>query len=293
MHSAALLQIVLSGLGTGSIYSLIAIGFNITYKSTGALSFVQGEWVMLGGLVAATGVTHWHLPVWAACIAATLIVVALGFLSERIVIAPIRHPSPLKLTLVTVGLALACKGLAMLVLGRSPQGYPGLSGDAMVHFGGAAINRQTLWIIGVAVASMCAIHLFFNHTTTGIAMRAAAANRDAADLMGVRRGRMVSLSFALAAGFGGLAGTLITPLTLMSFDSGATIGFKAFSAAMLGGLGNLYGAGLGGLVLGLIEALAGGYLSSQFKDAVSFVILLLVLIVRPQGLFGKPDIVKI
>jgi branched-chain amino acid transport system permease protein len=293
MHDAAFLQILFSGLATGSIYSLIAIGFNITYKSTGALSFVQGEWVMLGGLVAAAGVTHWHLPVWAACIAATLIVVALGFLSERIVVAPIRHPSPLKLTLVTVGLALTCKGLAMLILGRSPQGYPGVSGDTMVHVAGAAINRQTLWIIGITVVSMCAIHLFFNHTNTGIAMRAAAANRDAADLMGVRRGRMVSLSFALSAGFGGLAGTLITPLTLMSFDSGATIGFKAFSAAMLGGLGNLYGAGLGGLVLGLIEALAGGYVSSQFKDAVSFVILLLVLIVRPQGLFGKPDIVKI
>jgi branched-chain amino acid transport system permease protein len=293
MPNAAFLQIVLSGLSTGSIYSLIAIGFNITYKSTGALSFVQGEWVMLGGLVAAAGVTHWHLPVWVACIAATLVVVALGLLSERVVIAPIRHPSPLKLTLVTVGLALAWKGFAMLVLGRSPQGYPGLSGDSMLQLAGAAINRQTLWIIGVAMVSMAAIHLFFNHTLTGIAMRAAAANRDAADLMGVRRGRMVSLSFALAAGFGGLAGTLITPLTLMSFDSGATIGFKAFSAAMLGGLGNLYGAGLGGLVLGLTEALASGYLSSQFKDAVSFVILLLVLIARPQGLFGRPDIVKV
>lgn len=293
MHDNAFLPIVLSGLSTGSIFSLIAIGITIVYKSTGAINFAQGEWVMLGGLLAAFGVSHLHLPVWGACVAATLVVAAIGVVSERCIIARIREPSALKLTLVTVGLALACRGLAMLVLGRSPQGYPGLSGDATFALAGAVVSMQTLWILGGALLAMCALHTFFQHTLAGTAMRAAAANEDAAALMGVRRENTTTLAFLIAAAFGGLAGTLVTPLTLMSFDSGAALGFKAFSAAMLGGLGNLQGAVLGGLVLGVIDALAGGYVSSQFRDATSFVILIAVLVTRPQGLLGRRDIVKV
>jgi branched-chain amino acid transport system permease protein len=293
MQHAALVPIVLAGLGTGSIFSLIAIGITVVYKSTGAINFAQGEWVMLGGLLAAFGVSHLHWPVWAACIGATLAVAAFGVVSERLVIARVRQPSALKLTLLTVGLALACRGLAMLLLGRSPQGYPGLSGDATLDLGDAVISSQTLWILGVALVAMGALHAFFQRSLTGTAMRAAAANEEAAALMGVRRASIRTLSFALAAGFGGLAGALITPLTLMSFDSGATLGFKAFSAAMLGGLGSLQGAVLGGLLLGVIDALAGGYVSSQFRDAASFVILIVILVARPQGLLGGREIAKV
>ncbi|CAG9251971.1 High-affinity branched-chain amino acid transport system permease protein LivH [Paraburkholderia unamae] len=293
MHDNAFLPIVLSGLSTGSIFSLIAIGITIIYKSTGAINFAQGEWVMLGGLLAAFGVSHLNLPVWAACVVSTFVVAAIGVLSERCIIARIREPSALKLTLVTVGLALACRGLAMLVLGRSPQGYPGLSGDATFALVGAVVSTQTLWILGVALLAMCTLQAFFQRTLVGTAIRASAANEDAAALMGVRRENATTLTFLIAAAFGGLAGALVTPLTLMSFDSGAPLGFKAFSAAMLGGLGNLQGAVLGGLVLGVIDALAGGYVSSQFKDVTSFAILIAVLVTRPQGLLGRRDVVKV
>ncbi|MET0208856.1 MAG: branched-chain amino acid ABC transporter permease [Burkholderiaceae bacterium] len=288
-----LLQLLFSGLSTGGIYALIAVGFNIIFKSTGALNFAQGEWVMLGGMLAALGYHGGSLPVWLACIAATLAVAGGGWLSDRVVIQPLRNRTALSITLVSVGMAIATKSLVMLTLGKNPQGYPGLSGDRMVDIMGASISAQTLWILGVTVVLMIATHVFFAHTRIGTAMRAAAANPEAAALVGISNRRVVALSFVLAALFGGLAGSIIAPLTLMSYDNGTVLGFKGFSAAMLGGLGNLYGAAAGGILLGLIESMTGGYLTSQFKDGVAFFVLLAVLVVRPQGLFGKPEVTKV
>lgn len=287
------LQIVLSGLGTGSIYALIAVGFNIIFKSTGALNFAQGEWVMMGGLLAAFCFNEAHLPVWQACLLAGLAVALIGGLTERLLVRPLLNQTPFALTLITVGIALLSKSLVMLTLGKNPVGYPGLSATPTTTLGGASIATQTLWILGITLIFMVLAQLFFNHTRWGCAMRAAAANPGAAALVGIRHSRVVLGSFIIAAAVGGLAGTIITPLTLMSYDSGAMLGFKGFSAAMLGGLGSLFGATLGGLVLGLIEALFGGYLSSQFKDAAAFVVLLLVLVLRPHGLLGKPEITKL
>src|SRR5690606_24449147 len=156
-----------------------------------------------------------------------------------------------------------------------------------------SIASQTLWILAITLALMALTHVFFAHTRWGCAMRAAAANPAAAALVGIRHRRVVLGSFIIAAAVGGLAGTIITPLTLMSYDSGAMLGFKGFSAAMLGGLGSLPGATLGGLLLGLLEALVSGYVTSQFKDAAAFLVLLLVLLLRPQGLLGKAEINKL
>jgi len=289
----ALLQIVFSGLGTGSIYALIAVGFNIIFKSTGALNFAQGDWVMMGGLLAALAFHRGDVPVWLACLVATLAVALAGWLSERIVIRPLRQRVALTITLVSVGLSLVSKSLVMLTLGKNPQGFPGLSGDRMIPVLGATVNLQTLWILALTLVLMLATHLFFGHTRLGTAMRAAAANPEAAALVGISNRRIVTVSFILAAGVGGVAGAIITPMTLMSYDSGAMLGFKGFSAAMLGGLGNLYGAAVGGLLLGLLEALVGGYLTSQFKDAAAFFLLLVILVLRPQGLMGRAEITKV
>lgn len=290
---SATLQIVLSGLGTGSIYALIAVGFNIIFKSTGALNFAQGEWVMMGGLLAAFCFNEAQVPVWQACLIAGLAVALIGGLTERLLIRPLLNQTPFALTLVTVGIALLSKSLVMLSLGKNPVGYPGLSTPAFTSFWGASVATQTLWILGITLLFMILAHLFFNHTRWGCAMRAAAANPSAAALVGIRHHRVVLGSFIIAAAVGGLAGTIITPLTLMSYDSGAMLGFKGFSAAMLGGLGSLVGATLGGLMLGLIEALVGGYVTSQFKDAAAFLVLLLVLLLRPQGLLGKAEVKKL
>ncbi|MCP1677610.1 branched-chain amino acid ABC transporter permease [Kerstersia gyiorum] len=288
------LQIILSGLGTGSIYALIAVGFNIIFKSTGALNFAQGEWVMMGGLLAAFCFNDAQMPVWQACLLAGLAVAVIGGLTERLLIRPLLNQTPFAITLVTVGIALLSKSLVMLSLGKNPVGYPGLSQTAFVPLWGASVATQTLWILGITLVFMILAQLFFNHTRWGCAMRAAAANPAAAALVGIRHHRVVLGSFIIAAAaVGGLAGTIITPLTLMSYDSGAMLGFKGFSAAMLGGLGSLFGATLGGLLLGLLEALVSGFITSQFKDAAAFLVLLLVLVLRPQGLLGKAEVTKL
>ena len=290
--SATALQLALSGLGTGSVYALIALGFNVIFKSTSAINFAQGEWVMLGGMTAAALVVA-SVPVPLACLTAVLVAAAAGVLSERLVIAPLRVRTPVLVTLITIGLAIATKAAVMLTLGKDPAGYPGFSGDATLRIAGASIPAQTLWIMGVTAAFLIGAQLFFERTILGKALRAAAADPDAAALMGVRVSRMRTLSFGLGAVAGGLAGVLVAPLTFTSYDHGTVMGFKGFSAAMLGGIGSLPGAVLGGLVLGLVEALVAGYVSSHFKDAVAFLLLLLVLFVRPAGLIGRAEIERL
>lgn len=288
-----LLQLLFAGVGTGSIYALVAVGFNVIFKSTDAINFAQGEWVMMGGMIAAATIAVAQSPIWLACLFAVVIVTAVGMLSERLVILPLRRPTPLLITLVSIGLAICTKSAVMLTLGKNPAGYPGFEGDAVVTLSGASVPAQTLWIIGLTVVFMVLAHFFFERTILGKAMRAAAADRDAAALVGIKVRNTVLWSFAIAAMAGAVAGTIITPLTFTSYDHGTLLGFKGFSAAMLGGLGNLYGAVAGGLVLGLLETFAAGYLSSDFKDAVAFLVLLIILFWRPAGLLGRAAIEKV
>lgn len=289
---AELLQLVFAGLSTGSIYAMVALGFNIIFKSTGALNFAQGEWVMLGGMTAATLVAA-GAPLWLAIVAAAAVAMAAGALSEFLVVRRLPQPSPMSITIVTIGLAICTKSLVMVILGKNPAGLPAFSGDEPIRIAGAVFQPQSLWIIGIAAAVMAAAGRFFNRTTLGKALRAAAAQPEAAALMGISPTLTMSLSFTLAAGIGALAGVIVTPLTLTSFDHGTILGFKAFCAAMLGGLGSLPGAMVGGLLLGLTESLAGGLLSSHFKDAVAFVVLLLLLVRWPNGLLGRGQIEKV
>jgi len=294
MHDAveSFLQLVVSGVGSGSIYALTALGFNIVFKSTGAMNFAQGEWVVLGGMVSAMllSVTG---PVALACLLAVVIVGAIGVASERLVVAPIARPTPLLITLVSIGLSICTRSLIMIGLGKQPVGYPGFSGEAVVSLGQVSVPAQTLWIIGITLAFLASMQAFFERSLVGKALRAAAADRDAAALAGVPVGATVALSFGIAALAGGLAGAIVTPLTLASYDQGAMFGFKGFSAAMLGGLGSLPGAVLGGLLLGLLEAFGSFYIASDLKDAIAFAALLLVLFLRPAGLLGRADIVKV
>ena len=287
------LQLLFAGIGTGSIYALVAVGFNVIFKSTDAINFAQGEWVMMGGMIAAATIAVSQSPIWLACLFAVVVVTAIGMLSERLVILPLARPTPLLITLISIGLAICTKSAVMLTLGKNPAGYPGFEGDAVVTISGASIPSQTLWIIGLTIAFMVLAHFFFERTILGKAMRAAAADRDAAALVGIKVRNTVLWSFAIAAMAGAVAGAIITPLTFTSYDHGTLLGFKGFSAAMLGGLGNLYGAVAGGLVLGLLETFAAGYISSDFKDAVAFLVLLVILFWRPAGLLGRAAIEKV
>ena len=291
--SAQILQLIIAGITTGSMYAIIAVGFNVIFKSTGSINFAQGEWVMLGGMVAATFYAVTMLPVWLACIVAIVIVSVIGGLSERLIIKPLKNLTPMLITLLSIGLAIVTKSLVMLTLGKTPMGYPSISGDAPILLGSISVQPQSIWVIAIAVVFMVGTQLFFDKTLLGKAMTTAAVDREAASLMGINVSRTVMWAFVFAAMAGGVAGAAITPLTLTSFDQGTLLGFKGFSAAMLGGLGSLHGALLGGLLLGVVESIAGGLISSQFKEAVSFVLLLLILFSRPKGILGKSDITKV
>ena len=289
---STVLQLLVAGIGTGSIYALIALGFNVVFKSTGAMNFAQGEWVVMGGMMTALSFASFS-SIGLACLVALVVVTVVGILSERLVIWPLRRPDTLLITLVSIGLAIFTRSLVMMVLGKKPVGYPGFSETSTLVLGGVAIQTQTLWIIGLTMTFLVVMHLFFERSMMGKALRAAAADRDAAAIVGVKVETTVMLSFAIAAFAGALAGAIITPLTLSSYDQGAMFGFKGFSAAMLGGAGSLPGAVVGGLALGLLEAFGSFYISSDFKDAIAFAVLLLILFARPSGFLGRADVVKV
>jgi branched-chain amino acid transport system permease protein len=243
---------------------------------------------MLGGMIAAAAIGS-HAAIWAGCLVAVVIVAAVGLSSERLIVAPLKRPTPMLITLLSIGLAISTKSVVMLVLGKDPAGYPGFSGDAVLNILGARVPAQTLWIIGITLAFIVIAHVFFERTIVGKSLRAVAADRDAASLVGINVEHSVMWSFVIGALAGGIAGAIITPQTFTSYDQGGLIGFKGFSAAMLGGIGNLYGALVGGLVLGLLETFAAGYVSSHFKDAVAFIVLLTILFALPSGLLGRSE----
>src|SRR3546814_85538 len=198
------------------------------------------------------------MPVWGWGRVALGAVSLIVGVSERLVIHPLKKPNPMLITLLSIGIAICTKSLVMLVLGKTPMGYPSFSGDQPVMLGGASIAPQSFWVLGLAFAFMLMTQFFFERTLLGKSMRAAAADRDAAALVGIDVKRSVMWAFMLAALAGGLAGVIITPLTLTSYDHGTILGFKGFSAAILGGLGSLHGAFLAGLLLGIAESLTGG-----------------------------------
>jgi len=287
-----ILQLLVAGIGTGSIYALIALGFNVVFKSTGAMNFAQGEWVVMGGMLSAL-LANSFSSIAVTCLVAVLLVTMFGMLSERLVIFPLRRPNALLITLVSIGLAISTRSLVMLLLGKKPVGYPGFSKAMAISFNGVSVQIQTLWIVGLTLVFLAVMHIFFERTILGKALRAAAADREAAAIVGIKVETTVLLSFGIAAFAGALAGAVITPLTLASYDQGAMFSFKGFSAAMLGGVGSLPGAVVGGLALGLLEAFGSFYISSDYKDAIAFAVLLAILFARPAGFLGRAEIVRV
>ncbi len=282
---ATLLQYFISGLTSGAIYALIALGFGIIYNATTIINFAQGEMVMLGALCA-IGIYQLLPSLPVAFLGGVLIVSLVGLVFERLALRPVRDCTPITLIIITVGAGVFLKGVAMLVWGKEAYPLPSFSGTAPLHLGAATIMPQNLWVLGFTLVLVLALEAFFRLTLVGKAMRACAYNPRAARLVGIASGRMVQISFGLSAALGAGAGILIAPLTLGVYDMGTMLGLKGFSAAIIGGLGSLSGGVLGGLLLGLVEAFGSGLLSSGYKDAIAFLLLLLVLFLRPQGLLG-------
>ncbi|MBT0666394.1 branched-chain amino acid ABC transporter permease [Geobacter pelophilus] len=280
-------QYLVSGLSTGAIYALIGIGFAIIYNSTEIINFAQGELVMLGGMFTLFFLNVTRLPLPIAILLAVAATTVSGILFERLTIRPLKSPSQISLIIITIGGSILIRGIAMTVWGKDTHSLPAFSGSEPLSIGAATILPQHLWIFGLTAIAIIANKLFFQYTITGKAMRACAANRRAAGLVGIDVKRMVLFSFAISAILGSLAGIIVAPLTMTSYDVGIMLGLKGFCAAIIGGLSGGIGTVLGGLLLGMLESLGAGLISSGYKDAIAFIILLLILFIRPQGLFGK------
>ena len=293
MEFTQLLQYFLSGLSTGSIYALIGFGFAIIYNATGIINFAQGEFVMLGGMFSLFYLSVLQLPLGAAVIAAILSAMAVGVALERFAIRPLKGANPLGMVIITIGASILIRGLAMLLWGKDTHALPTFTSGDPIDIGGATLLPQNLWIFGLTALIILGNKLFFNYTISGKAMRACSFNRRAASLVGIDVRRMVLFSFMISAAMGSMAGIIIAPLTMTSYDVGIMLGLKGFCAAIIGGMSSGFGTVLGGLLLGLLESFGAGLISSGYKDAIAFIILLLILFIRPQGLFGKADVERV
>lgn len=288
--SSQIIQYILSGLTVGCIYALIALGFNIIYNVTEVINFAQGEFAVWGGLTMALAVQTLNLPLVVNFAIAVLIVSAIGALINLVTIRPLKNPSVLTMIMVTIAVAITLKGLAMFIFGKDSFALNPFSAGPPFRVWGAYMFRQSLWVLGITLSLVVVLTYFFQKTILGKAMSACADNPMAAGLVGISVKRMVLASFSMSAALGAVGGIIITPITLMEFDRGPMLALKGFGAAIMGGLGNFYGAVIAGFVLGLLESLSTGFISSSYKDAVALIVLLTVLFVKPSGLFGTATV---
>jgi len=281
------LQYLLSGVTKGSIYAVVAIGFNLIYSATGVLNFAQGEFVMLGGMVAVTLAHFAPLPV--ALTGAVIIVALIGCLLELLFFRNLRRQSVLHLIIITIGLSIVIQEAALHIWDEKVRSLPYFSGNEVssVKLWGAAISPQVLWVLGTVACTVALLHFFLKYTLQGRAMRACSSQPEAAMLAGINIGNMRTLAFGLSAGLGALAGCVISPITMTHYEMGGPLAIKGFAAAILGGLGNPMAAVAGGLLVGLLEAFSVSRLPAAYNDVTAFLVLLLVLFVRPHGLFGR------
>ena len=289
---AEFLQYAFSGLTVGAIYALVALGFTLIYNASDVINFAQGEFVMLGGMITVFAAdAGLSLPL--AAFLAVLVTVAIGLLLHRLAIEPARGSSAVTLIIITIGASILLRGTAAVVFDKNFHSLPPFAGSAPWIIGGAALLPQTAVVLLGTAILVAGLWAFLTKTLIGKAMLATAANRIAAQLVGINTSAVTGLSFAVSAAIGAIGGILAAPITLTNYSVGTLLALKGFAAAMLGGMGNPIGAVAGGLLMGLLEAFGAGYLSSQYKDAIAFVVILAVLFAMPQGLFGRAHIERV
>lgn len=282
---AQFLQFLFSGITVGAAYALAALGFTIIYNTSSVINFAQGEFIMLGGMLSAA-LLGAGLPLPLAIALAVIATGIVGLIVEKLAIEPARNAEVVTLIIITIGASLTLRGLVQVWLGKGNHALPAFSGETPIRILGASLLPQSLWVLGVALVIVLLLGWFFGKTVLGKAMLATAHNKLAAQLVGINTKIILLLSFGLSAVLGAVGGIILAPITYTSYDIGIMLGLKGFVAAVLGGLGGGVGAIAGGLMLGVAEAMAAGYVSSAYKDAVPFVLILLILFFKPGGLFG-------
>lgn len=300
-----ILQFTIGGLTNGSIYALVALGLHIIFRATRVINFVQGEQVVIGGLLALTLATTLHVPIALAFVVAVIIGGAIGYAFERIAVRPAYRIGELATIMVTVGGWVAFKNGHQLIWGRESLPFPSFAddfpfslltpsfqgfADGLIATTGAGINPFAIWVLLLTLAGVLAVHLFFQKTLFGKAMRAAADNPTASLLMGIDTMQVTAMAFGVSAALGAAAGILGAPLLNAGGSYGIEIAVKGFSGAILGGFESSMGSVAGGFIVGIVEALAGGIISPAYKDVIAFGTILIVLLVRPSGIFGEKDV---
>jgi branched-chain amino acid transport system permease protein len=282
------LQLIISGIAQGCIYGLIALGFVLIYKATETVSFAQGELMMLGAFGGLAGLTMLGFPFWLSVLSSIAAMALLGVLLERVVIRPILGQPAFSIVMLTIGIGYVARGLITMIpaIGTETHTLPVPYKDQIWKLGTLVLNVEQMAVIGVTAVLCALLYALFRYSKLGIAMQAASQNQLAAYYMGIPVKRLNGIAWGLAAAVAAIAGLLLAPITFVHANMGF-IGLKAFPAAVVGGFGSLPGAIVGGLIIGVIESLSGFYLPDGFKDTAAYVMVLIMLMVKPNGLFGE------
>lgn len=295
-QAAYFVGLLVSGIATGSLYALIALGFVLIYKATGIMNFAQGEAIMVPAFVAFYLVTKFGLNVWLACAAALVFAFGLGMAAERLILRPMVGKPDFAVVMVTIGLSIFLRGLAGILFGHDNQVFPSPFPQSPVHWGGVVLSHVQLWTMGVATVLVLGFLVFFRRSRLGLAMRATANDQHTAVLMGIGIEQVFALVYGLSFAIAGVAGIFLANALVLNVSL-TFVAVSAFPAVILGGLESIPGAILGGLVIGIVENLAGGYLDQRFgggvKDVTPFIVLFLVLMVRPYGFFGQKTVERV
>ena len=288
MTVSIIIQLLVAGLSTGSIYALVELGLVLAFKGTGILNFAHGELVALGAYVALFLTVLFHLPYWQVLILSLLIMALVGAVFERVLIQPLMRAPSFTVVVATMAIGLMIKNALRLSWQEMIATLPSPLDNMTFRIGEVSINPQYLWIISCSILITALLALFFQKNLTGKALQAVAQNLEAAQLMGIRVSRVFPLTFAISSVLAALAGILFSPLVGIQPELGSII-MKGFVAAILGGFTSLLGCVVGGLILGVLETFGGAFIGGTFKDVTAFVVLMAVLLFRPNGIFGKAE----
>ncbi|MDF2680546.1 MAG: transporter permease protein [Brevibacillus sp.] len=286
-----LLQYVANGLVSGGIYAIVAVGFITIYNVSKVINLAQGEFLMLGGMVT-VAMIGMNVPYALAALLAILIVTLVGVLMQKYVIAYVKKASPISLIILTIGISTLIRGLASLIWGKDAYALDPITSNQPISLGGVNIAQQSVWILVAVLIILFLLWYLMDKTMLGKKINACSINPMAARLMGISPAKMSMLAFGISGATGAIAGIVIAPLSVTSYDIGVLLGIKGFSAAILGGLGNPLGAAVAAFILGIVESLGAGYISSGMKDAIAFLVLIAMLLIKPSGIFGERSVGK-
>ncbi|MDY3619476.1 branched-chain amino acid ABC transporter permease [Agathobaculum sp.] len=283
------LSYLISGVSLGSVYAIIALGYTMVYGIAKMLNFAHGDVIMVGAYISFCATAYWGMPTWMSIVAAAVVCTVLGVVIERLAYKPLRQAASLAVLITAIGVSYFLQNAALLIWSPNPKSFTPVASGSVPLFGGQlSVSWITIWTVAACAIIMIALTLFTGKTKMGTAMRAVSEDKGAAQLMGINVNTTISVTFAIGSGLAAIAGVLLcSAYPQLMPTTGAMPGIKAFTAAVFGGIGSIPGAMLGGILLGVIEIFAKAYISTQLSDAIVFAVLIVVLLVKPDGLLGK------